>query len=273
MGFYYIPRALARGALNTSMTKEETILLNRFKDLAKKSYQKNIYTSTAFLTIAEAEIFYLAKNEFSFIKWEFLGGYETAERKILRFGSEEEFGYEEELPICVITIEPLMKKFADDLSHRDFLGALLNLGIERSTLGDIVINEKSAAVFCLNTVADFICDELTRVKHTSVMCKKVNLDEYESMAPEAEFIEINESVASERADLIMSKVTKLSRSAIIELFRNKYVTVNGRIFENNSNTLKAGDAFTIRGYGKFIYDGCNYVSKKGKLNITVRKYK
>jgi len=255
------------------MTKEETILLNRFKDLADKSYKKNIYTFTTFLTLAQAEIFYNAQRDFNFVKWNFEGGYEGAERRILRFGCEEDLGYSESLPICVITIEPIMKKFADELSHRDFLGALLNLGIDRSTLGDIVISEKSAVVYCMNSVADFICDELTRVKHTSVMCKKVDIEEFLTYAPAAEFLEINESVASERADLIMSKVTKLSRSAINELFKNKYVSVNGRILENNSGQLKTGDIFTIRGYGKFIYDGCNYVNKKGKLNITVRKYK
>lgn len=74
------------------------------------------------------------------------GGREEAERKILRFGSEAELGYEQPFPICCIRIRPLSAKFADKLSHRDYLGALMNLGIERSTIGDILPGEGEA--FC-----------------------------------------------------------------------------------------------------------------------------
>lgn len=74
------------------------------------------------------------------------GGREEAERKILRFGSEAELGYEQPFPICCIRIRPLSAKFADKLSHRDYLGALMNLGIERSTM----------AIFCRERAKLFV---------------------------------------------------------------------------------------------------------------------
>lgn len=77
----------------------------------------------------------------------FSGGVDGCERQILRFGDEESLGYDAGFPICCIEIKPLIEKFADALTHRDYLGALMHLGIERSTLGDIMIRDKTAYLF------------------------------------------------------------------------------------------------------------------------------
>ena len=98
------------------------------------------------------------ERDFNFISYEISGGYEDAERVIVRFGSEDELGYEEAYPITLLRIAPLQSKFADDLTHRDFLGSLMNLGIERDVLGDLLINEKCAYLFCKESVADYIID-------------------------------------------------------------------------------------------------------------------
>lgn len=254
------------------MINEETLVVNRIKDLAEKSYQQSIYTHSGFLTLAEQSLIYDIERELAYADFSFDGGIEGAERVIARFGSADSFGYEEEHPLVVISVKPLLKKFADDLSHRDFLGALLNLGIDRNVLGDFIVSDKEADIIALRTVAEFICQELTRVRHTNVKCQVIELSDYIKNLPERTFQEITELVASERVDLIISKVCKISRSETVELFRDKKVTLNGRVFENNSGVFKAGDIFSVRGYGKYIYDGVNYTSKKGKLNVSLRKY-
>ena len=86
----------------------------------------------------------------------------------LYFGNPEELGYEEPFPIVCIGIEPLIEKFGENLNHRDYLGALMNLGIERENLGDIFIKGKTGYVFCLERIADFIMENLTQVRHTHV---------------------------------------------------------------------------------------------------------
>ena len=124
-------------------TKEEQQLKNRIKDLADKSFRQNVYTFTGFLGLSEQDLFWkmIQKGELSYAAHKLFGGYEEAERVIVRFGAEDDLGYEEDFPIVCVHIKPLIVKFADALSHRDFLGALMNLGIERSTLGDIRVVE------------------------------------------------------------------------------------------------------------------------------------
>ena len=109
--------------------EEDQILRKHFTDLAQKADQSHIATFTGFLSLPEQSVFY--SMDFSYVPHCVFGGQEGCERAVIRFGEEWEF------PICCIKMAPLMNKFADALTHRDFLGALMNLGIERSTLGDI----------------------------------------------------------------------------------------------------------------------------------------
>ena len=116
-----------------------TDLQKRFIDLYEQSLRNTQYTFTRFLNEADyAELLMLGK-EIPQEAFTAFGGYPSATRVMVRFGNPDEFGYETAFPVTVLKMEPLQKKFADDLSHRDFLGALINLGIERSELGDILV--------------------------------------------------------------------------------------------------------------------------------------
>lgn len=250
--------------------KELQQLKKRFLELGEKSYQQNIYTFTGFLSMSEQEAFLQAAQAMKHVPFTMWGGSENCERQMVRFGSREEFGYEEEFPIVCVCISPLMEKFADNLSHRDFLGALMNLGIERSTLGDIFIRQKTGYLFCTERIAPFIMENLDKIKHTSVKCRR--LEEIpEVLAGEA--AEEEHLVASERIDGIVAKLYNISRSQSLELFRGKKVFVNGRLNENNSCNLKSGDVVAVRGYGKFTYGGIVQETRKGKQRVRVYIYR
>lgn len=249
--------------------EEEELLKKRFRELAGKCYQNNQYTFTGFLSLAELSCFYEMEGELSYVPWKVWGGGEFCERAMIRFGSPQELGYEEAFPIACIGAKPLAAKFADALTHRDFLGALMNLGIERSTLGDIFIVNQTGYFFCGENMADFIIENLTRVKHTSVLCSR------EEKVPELtrpEMQEMRVQIASERIDGVLSKVCRLSRNEGAALFGQKKVFVNGRLCENGSRSLKSGDVVTLRGWGKFVYSGSQGVSKKGKINALILYY-
>ena len=179
-------------------------------------------------------------------------------------------GYEEEFPIVCIAIEPILEKFGENLSHRDYLGALMNLGIDRENLGDIFIKGKTGYVFCLERIAEYILENLTKVRHTHV--KLHVLDKQEEFV-QKDVEEIVVLSASERIDGVLAKVYNMSRSQSIEHFRAKKVYVNSRLCENNSYQLKAGDVISARGFGKFVYIGVEYQTKKGKLSVKVGIYK
>lgn len=247
----------------------EELLKKRFRELARKSYQNNQYTFTGFLSLADLACFYEIEKELSYVPCKVWGGSELCERVMIRFGSEEELGYEEEFPIICIEVRPLAVKFADALTHRDFLGALMNLGIERSTLGDILIVDHVGYIFCMENMADFIMENLVKVKHTSVFCSRAK--EIPSLT-EKDRQEVKIQISSERIDGVLAKAWRLSRSEAIELFRQKKVFVNGRLCENNSQLLKSGDVISARGCGKFEYSGQAGISKKGKINATILYY-
>ena len=150
--------------------KEIHQLRNRFRDLAEKSFRQGIYTFTGFLGLSEQDVFWQEAGKLSHAGYRLEGGCQAADRVVVRFGSPEELGYGVPFPIVCVHIRPLAQKFADDLSHRDFLGALMNLGIERSTIGDIKVGEREAYLFCLDSIAGFICENLSQVRHTHVKC-------------------------------------------------------------------------------------------------------
>lgn len=242
------------------------MLKKRFRELARKCYQNNQYTFTGFLSLADLSCFYEIEKEFSYVPYKVWGGSELCERVMIRFGSEEELQYQEEFPIMCIEAKPLAAKFADTLTHRDFLGALMNLGIERSTLGDILIVDNVGYIFCMESMADFIMENLGKVKHTSVLCSRARVV---PAFANKEKQEMKIQISSERIDGVLAKVYRLSRSEAIELFRQKKVFVNGRLCENNSQILKSGDVISARGCGKFEYSGQMGISKKGKINAAV----
>lgn len=252
------------------MDKEILQLQNRFRDLAEKSYMQNVYTFSGFLSLAEQDAFLQIARELGSVSWQLFGGNEDCERKMLMFGCMEDLGYEESYPIVCIHICPLLKKFADDFSHRDFLGALMNLGIERSTLGDIFIKDKEAYLFCQDSMADFICEKLDKVKHTNVRCKRVEPGE-ELPVREPEPVEI--TVSSERADSIIAKIYHLSREKSQQQFAEKKVYIDGKLTENLSRTLKPDELVTVRGFGRFRYQGLKYETKKGKLCVMAEVYR
>jgi len=251
------------------MQEEDKLFLNRIKDLAEGSYTQNRYTFTQFLTVEEQALVESIRADIKHVDYDFYGGNDSCERQVLRFGSFSSLGYEEDFPITVILIEPLIDKFSDDLTHRDFLGSLMNLGIKRNVIGDILIKGKKAYVFCLDEVADYIISELTRIKHTSVKLTKIEgkIDELERKLEDMSII-----VSSPRFDAVVAALTKLSRSKVIELFREKKVLLNNRICENNSLALKPGSTISIRGYGKYIFESEGGVTRKDRVYLNMRKY-
>lgn len=253
-----------------SKDKELQQWKNRLHDLADKSFQQGIFTFTDFLGLSEQDIFWREEEKLRYAGIHLWGGCENADRVMVRFGSADELGYEMPFPIVCIHIQPLAQKFADELSHRDFLGALMNLGIERSILGDIKVGEKQAYLFCMDSMAEFICENLVQVKHTHVKC--VVTKEYHSI-PQEEPASVMVQVQSLRVDAVLAKVYNMSREKSLELFRTGKVYVDGRLCENNSRQLKAGETVNARGYGKFSLTGEPRETRKGKLAVEAAVYR
>ena len=253
------------------MEKEALLLKKRFLDLKRIADNRTIPAFSDFLNSNEISLLHGLQSEFSKETFRTFGGYEYAERQMAMF-LPDAFFYEEEdypYPIAVLEIKPVSKKFAEDLNHRDFLGSLMNLGIERSLLGDILVKENGAFLFCCERIADYICENLFRVKHTQIQVQISSLTDFDF---EPKFDSVTGSVASLRLDAVLSMVYKKSRSEINAQITAGFVFVNQRLVQNTSHILKENDAVSFRGYGKFLLDSIGGQSKKGKTYITVRKF-
>ncbi|HUM85012.1 MAG TPA: YlmH/Sll1252 family protein [Lachnospiraceae bacterium] len=251
------------------MDNENEFLNKRLRELSDRSWSESRYFFSDFLNESELAEFYTIKKELSPCGTKVFGGYEGAERCIIRFGSPETLGYEEAFPIGCILVRPLIPKFSNELTHRDYLGALMNLGIERNVIGDLLVAGNECTLFCEEKLSSYLCENLTKVSHTNVRCTP------------AETIPVNlrlktrlleGQAASERLDAIISKICNLSRNESLDLCRQKKVFVNGRICEDNSCELKSQDVISVRGYGKFRYLGSHGLSRKGKMNFSYEKY-
>lgn len=244
--------------------------IQRLRELADRSYSNGQFVFTDFMSMAELSVFYDNENEIRYAKPVVFGGCEIAERKMIRFGDEEDIGYVIDFPIVALRISPLAAKFADKLNHRDFFGALMNLGIERKVLGDIYVRDKAACVFCKDTIADFIIENLTRVKHTSVKVEiSDNTDDLTTPTLEEKVIQ----VASVRIDAVIAKAYNMSRQEVLTPFKQSYIFLNGRVCTENAKSLSSGDIISVRGHGKFEFAEELNVTKKGKTNCKIRIYK
>lgn len=245
------------------------MIKKRFLELAERAWQQNIYTYTNFLSPLEISEFTQVKKELGGIPYTLFGGFSDSERQLVRFGSEETNGYEGGFPIKCIHVRPAAAKFSDALTHRDFLGALLNLGIERDMLGDIRLKDNEGYVYCMEGIADFLAENLTRVKHTTVVCTVL------TELPQAEPLKLTEQAVvcgSGRIDAVISKVYGLSRQKSLALFPAGRVFLNGAALYNNSQQLKLQDVVTVRGFGKFIFGGEQGETRKGKRVFKIYQY-
>lgn len=242
-------------------------LKKRFLELSDRADNQRRIIFSDFLNLDEQNIL---NSVFYRVPVKLLGGYDTAERRIACFGSNDEEEIKYELPISIIKISPVAPKFADKLSHRDFLGALMGLGIKRETLGDIIIYENIGYVFCLDKMADYIIQNVDSIRHTTVKCSIVDAPPVESISlPDEQTI----TVSSTRIDVIVANIYKLSRSAVIPLFVQGKVFVNGKQITNSSYQLNDGDIVSVRGYGRFIFCEALGETKKQRLKIGVRIFK
>jgi RNA-binding protein YlmH len=247
----------------------DNTLINRINELAEKSYSENRFVFTDFLDMSQLSAFYSLERDLEYVGTTVSGGTEGCERCMVRFGSPDSLGYDEAFPIVLLHISPVQKKFSDTLTHRDFLGSVIGLGIERTKLGDIIVRDNEGYIFVSESISEYILENLSKVKHTNVRVEKC-LDIPEAVAPK--FAEESIIVSSNRLDAIIARVYKLSRDLAVRYISEGKVFLSGRQMTENAKQLKAGDIVSVRGKGKFIFEGEGGNTRKDKLYINIKKY-
>jgi len=194
------------------------------------------------------------------------GGFEGSERNYLGVFPEYMQPDPSEFPITALDFR---FREADSPSHRDFLGAMLALGIKREAVGDILVGSGEAVAFLSDPVAELVKNELDRVGRVGV---KVSERQANAPVPERQFSELGGTVSSERLDCVIALVTRLSREKASALIASGAVRVNGCTEQSQSRQLTEGDRLSIRGFGRYIVDRFGANTKKGRIHVTCKKY-
>ena len=246
------------------MADDKKLLCDRIFDLYKRAERDCVAQFSNFLDGAEQVT--VMKNCFmSGFNTQFYGGFPDAERKI--FGVFPEWEEPGRFPLKVIEIT---HNFGGELSHRDYLGSVLGLGIDRSKTGDILIEENSAFVYVTEQIADFIADNLKKIGSRGV---KVSLKSIEDIKlPEKKFIEIPAVCASLRLDAVVGAAANIARAKACALISGGLVKLNHIEQEKAATPVLEGDLLSIRGYGRFILLKTGNETRKGRIHIVLKKY-
>lgn len=195
------------------------------------------------------------------------GGHESCERKILGVFPEWEEPDSAEFPISLVGISCSFKK---DFSHRDYLGSLMGLGIERDRIGDILVTDEEGFVFLHQSVADYVIMNLRKIGSHGVKLRLVETKDFNF--PEGKFQIVRSIAASLRLDAVVAAGLGISRSKAAALVDHEKVSINHRPTVDMSAKVTEGDLFSVRGFGRFILQEVSGETRSGRLHLTLKKY-
>ena len=253
------------------MNQDKNIQTSRTKimESIEKAQQQQYVVFSDFLDMQEGSfVLNLIQNRHFPVLLD--GGYDEAERKMMVALPYRGYEYYEssDLPIVYLLIEPLRKN--STLSHRDYLGALMNLGINRNTMGDLVMIDDGCVVIVTERMRDYIQDNLTMVARESVSVTIYqngrNLGDHKS------FEEIRGTVASLRLDNIVKLCTNFSRDKAVKAIESGLVFVDGQQILKNSRLIEVENIITIRGKGKFRITKIGDRTRKDRIFVEVDRY-
>ena len=251
----------------SALTPEEQQFAQRMEELVLWCSQRDVPKFSAFLDERQQAIARSVAAPAGEVRCGFWVGSAGAERALFYALP----GYLDPEDADIYPVRGLTIRFPRQfsLSHRDFLGALMNLRIKREAIGDILVGEGLAVAFLWEPVFQPVLDELAKVGRVGVTLAP-GLPE---QLPQAHsFAEINGTVSSLRLDSITALVTRQGRDAAARLIRSGQVSVNALAVDSVSRRVDAGDTISIRGHGKFIVREIGASTKKDRLHITCLKY-
>lgn len=253
------------------MTDNE-LLLARVEDCILSCQDNYLITNTNFLDVYQQStvIEYLRKRN---VSYDFYGGFDDSERKIAVFFPDYVEGTDyivENTQLSPIVSLDIKKDNFSALSHRDYLGAVMGLGIKREMVGDILVDEKGCSMAVVRSVSAYICENLTSVGRGSV---KVTVNEsFESRTDKGTFENKRCYVSSMRLDAVVSAAFSVSRNTAVERIRRGEVLVNGVVAAKADAKVTFGSKLVIHGSGKVIIEEDAGITKKGRQAFIIKKF-
>ncbi len=236
---------------------EASLLQARIRDALCLSQKNGCFKSVGFLSAGETALCQATAGQNG--GWTFYGGYEQAERVL--FVALPDW-CEDPATLGLITPLTILYKKEYALSHRDFLGTVLSLGLTRETVGDILVEPGRAVVFVLSENASYITQQMTKVGGVGV---QVSVGVLEPLPGFSCLCEKTATVASMRLDCVVSALMGTSRQKAQQTIAQGLVCLDGLCCEKVTAEVRNGQKISIRGCGRFTVTDCAGVSKKGRI--------
>lgn len=249
-------------------TTEDRILLAKLWDKICSGISRNIPSNTGFLTPHE-----LSMAKFLFGEAEgifYFGGYGEAERKMICYLPDyldNTALFDSDSPVVCLRAT---FHCSDDPTHRDFLGALMGLGIARETVGDICIARGSCDFFVTAEIAPYLLQNFTSAGRVKINISQIPLTE--AAIPIPELKEIHDTVASLRLDSIVAAGFRIGRTLALQYIVSGKASIDGLLCEKPDKSVSEGMRISVRGLGKIKLSTINGQTKKGRISVVIHRY-
>ncbi|MET3682063.1 RNA-binding protein YlmH [Alkalibacillus flavidus] len=199
----------------------------------------------------------------------FHGGYDTSERKRALLAPFYESTSDDDFNLTVLQ-GTYATKFVS-LTHRDLLGTVMSLGLQRKKLGDLIVKDGKFQIICDRDMAMFLQLNIEKIKNTRIDLKEVGLDDI--LTPNHQWHEKDGTVSSTRLDAILKEIYQISRQKAQQFIEKEAVKVNHRVVNQPSFTLQPGDLISLKSYGRSKVVDIMGETKKQKQRIKTAKLK
>ena len=242
--------------------KEDKILVSHLLDIDFRANEKGIVLSGDFLDLNRASMIENAQKYFC-CRLHFFGGFEDAERKVIYFLPDEKEA--EYTDLCLLT-----SGISAPLSHREVLGSLMSLGIDRKLIGDILISEKQVQIIAKKEISAFILQNFLRAGRVKLSFEASDIENLEE--PEKNIKEISGTIKTLRLDSVIALAFGVSRSNAKEYIAASKVFVNDKSILKPDFDVKEGDKLTLRGKGKAFLKEIGNLSRKERIFVKIERY-
>lgn len=242
--------------------KDDKVLVSHLLDIDFRANERGIVLSGGFLDLNRASVIENNQKYFN-CSLHFFGGFSDAERKVVYFlpdGAEPEYN-----DICI-----LCSKITAPLTHREVLGSLMSLGIDRSLIGDILISEKNVQIVAKKEIVQFVIQNFLRAGKVRLCFEQQPLSELES--PQKQIKEISGTIKTLRLDSVISLAFGISRTSAKDFINASRVFINDKNVLKSDFTVKEGDKLTLRGKGKAFLKEVGNLSRKERIFVKIERY-
>lgn len=240
-------------------------LIERVEDAINNEWVFNSFKVLRFVNYVEKDIIKQYLNQIDNIDCDFQTSFTNSELSLCIIGNKEVLKNNRFTSLVSIKYN---RKF-NSISHKDILGSILSLKIDRQLIGDIYCSEELDYFECNKEIANYIINNMTKIKNTKVVLQEVD----DLITKDIKFKEQQAFVSSLRLDLVVKHICNISREQAKELILQELVKVNYYENTNFSYNVCNQDLISIRKYGRFIIDLENIrYSKKDKIVLKWKKY-